>query len=137
MSPIQETHKLLRDRGYHIAKTEYWHHFAKRRMDLFGFIDTLALSPTTWDSLLAIQSTTGDHHAHRRTKILESDVTALWLRHARLELWSWSLTGPRFRRKLLTLRRERFVLDAQCNVLHYETEEPVASCSGNELALPT
>jgi hypothetical protein len=135
MSPIQETHKLLRERGYYVAKTEYWHHFAKRRMDLCGFIDTLALNSITFDDLLAIQSTTGDHHAHRRTKILASEVTPLWLRHARLEIWSWSMTGPRGRRKRLTLRRERFILDALGQVKSYETEEPVASCNESDLAL--
>ena len=119
-SPTARTQKHLRDRGYAVAMTEHWNHYARRKQDLFGFIDTLALSPTTWDALVAIQSTTGDHHAARRDKILASEITPLWLRHARLELWSWSLAGKRGARKLWTLRRERFVLGGQGDVLHFE-----------------
>lgn len=130
MSPMQQTHKYLKDHGFTVAKTEHWNHYAKRRQDLFGFIDTLALNPNTWDALLAVQSTTGDHHADRRDKILAHEVTYLWLRHARLELWSWSKRGARGKRKLWTLRRERFVLGGggtpgDETVLSFETETPL------------
>ena len=43
-SPTQLSLKKLREEGYiTIQVVEYWNSFARRRIDLFGFIDILAI----------------------------------------------------------------------------------------------
>ena len=103
MSPTQRTHKHLRDRGFTVAKTEYFNWFSKRRLDLFGFIDTMAVHEK---GIIAIQSTDDTHHAARREKILALPVAELLTRHIQVEIWSWGLRGKRGQKKLWTLRRE-------------------------------
>lgn len=69
MSPTARSLEYLREAGYTCQVVEYWHAFAKIRIDLFGFIDILALRG---EETLAVQSTSGDNVAHRVTKIAES-----------------------------------------------------------------
>jgi len=110
MTPMARTHAFLRERAMLIAKTEYWKHYAKVRVDLWGFIDTIALDPAPGavSRVLAIQSTTHDHHSHRVAKILEHKNTLTVLRHVEVEVWSWGKQGPRGKPKTWTLRRTGF-----------------------------
>jgi hypothetical protein len=115
VSPIERTHARLRELGYTVTQTQYWHHYAKRRVDLFGFIDSLAVKE---DHLLAVQTTDSSHHSAMVKKILSQPVASLLVRHMGCEVWSWGLhlTGERRkdgllnRRKEQTLRRSSFVL---------------------------
>jgi len=105
-----------------IAKTEYWHHFGKRTVDLFGFIDTIALNPTAWsEDTLAIQSTTADHHSHRVVKIIKHPNTLGVIRHWRVEVWSWGKKGARGHKKEWTLRRTGFTARGN-RVIAFEAE---------------
>lgn len=115
MSPTQRTQQHLRLSGFLVANCERkipctpaGYRGRLVTQDLFGIIDTLAIHPLAHGSMLAIQSTAGAAHGARRTKILGSEVTAVWLRYAALEVWSWSKRGGRGKRKLWTLRREAF-----------------------------
>jgi hypothetical protein len=109
MSPTQRTQKYLRDHHYVVANCERklpctpaGYRGRLITQDLFGLFDTMALNE---HRLLAVQSTSGSNHPHRVNKILGSDVPALWLRYADIEVWSWSKRGPRGKRKMWTLRR--------------------------------
>jgi hypothetical protein len=106
MSPMQRTLAWLREHGYEAARTEHWNHFAKRRQDLFGFIDVLAVSD---HHLLAIQVSDDTHHAAHRKKILANKAARLLVYHMDIEIWSWGLRLTRERRKdkLLDRRKEQ------------------------------
>jgi len=105
MSPVQLSLKWLRDHGYECQKVEHWNHYAKRRQDLFGFIDILAVSE---HHLLGIQSTDGSHHAEHVGKIMANRIAHDLAYHMDIEIWSWSkkLTGKRRKDKLLDRRKE-------------------------------
>jgi hypothetical protein len=119
-STIAQSQKHLRELGYIVAKTEHWNHFAKCKQDLFGLIDTLAAHPEQNNSLLAVQSTDGAHLAQHRKKILVSKVAPILMRHLLLEIWSWSKMGGVGKRKLWTLRRERFTFNKQGKVVSFK-----------------
>jgi hypothetical protein len=78
---------------------------AKRRMDLFGGIDLVALDGA--QGVLGIQTTTADHVAHRLTKLREGCAEPMGAvaecrqpaRDSRV-----GEAGPRGRRKVWTLR---------------------------------
>lgn len=104
MSPTQRSLQWLREHGYEPTKTEYWHHYAKVRKDLFGFIDILAVSE---HHLLAIQNCAGEggDHAARVRKIKALPVARLLACHMDIEVWSWAKRGGRGAKKEWTLRR--------------------------------
>lgn len=102
------THALLREQGYMVAKTEHWNHHAKKRQDLFGIIDTLAIHPEPDRAMLAIQTTDAEHRSEHRKKLLTHEVPPVWTLHAKLELWSWGKKGAEGKRKLWCVTRERF-----------------------------
>lgn len=112
MSPLQRTQDKLRRDGYLVAKTEHWNHYAKCRQDLFGFIDTLAVDDLR---LVAVQTTTGAHHAAAVQKVLEAAPARALAFHMDIEVWSWSkqLSGTRLksgkldRRKIWRLRADK------------------------------
>lgn len=70
-SPTQRTLKKLRDEGYTAQVVERWCSFTKRRHDLFGIIDVLAIKD---GETLAVQTTSGSGVSARLKKMLESDT---------------------------------------------------------------
>lgn len=63
----QRSKKYLLAKGYTYCEvTERWDSWAKRKHDLMGFCDMLALSP---DAITAVQITSKDHLSTRATKI--------------------------------------------------------------------
>lgn len=69
-SPTERTLKLMRDRGYTAEVTEHWNPHAKRRKDLFGFVDVLCLGE---DEVVAVQCTSYPNVAGRVKKIAEHE----------------------------------------------------------------
>lgn len=67
MSPTQRSLRHLRDNGFLVQVVESYNAFTKRRLDLFGFIDLLAVAES---QLLGIQTTSGSNLSARRNKIL-------------------------------------------------------------------
>jgi hypothetical protein len=117
--PTQRTIAELKALGAEVQIVERWNPFAKRRVDLFGFIDILAL---LGPNILAIQTTggAGGNHAKRRTKILAEPRALAWLKAGGLiELWSWALrtspvrkkNGKRSKVKVWTCRKEAITLE--------------------------
>src|SRR4026208_1432073 len=70
MSPTARSLKHLRDAGCTVAVAKYWNHFTKRRHDLFGILDIVALSPT--GETIGVQATSLTNVSARVRKIGES-----------------------------------------------------------------
>jgi len=90
LSYTQRTLRELRRRGVIADVCERFNPYAGpfgKRMDLFGFIDLIALYP---QRIVAIQSTGPSGHSQHRKKILESELALEWLKSSgEIELWSW------------------------------------------------
>ena len=65
-SPTQRSLEALRKQGWTPAVVEKWNPGARIRVDLFGFIDIIAIRG---HETLAVQATTSSNAAARRTKI--------------------------------------------------------------------
>ena len=70
-SPTQRSLEYLREQGYHPEVVEKYNSFTKRKNDLWGFADILAIKR---DEVLAVQTTSGANVASRIKKIMESDL---------------------------------------------------------------
>lgn len=75
-SPTQRTLKEFRGRGYKCQVVEHWNSFARIRIDLFGFIDIVAMRP---GEILGIQTTSDSGRSARRKKILDSELARDWV----------------------------------------------------------
>jgi hypothetical protein len=69
-SPTQLSLKKLREEGYTVQVVEYWNSFARIRIDLFGFIDILALKGK---EVLAVQTTSASNMNARIKKIADHE----------------------------------------------------------------
>jgi hypothetical protein len=72
MTPTQRSLKHLRDNGYRAEVVERFNSFTKRRHDLFGIADIVAIRE---NEVLLVQTTSGSNVAARVTKIAESEAT--------------------------------------------------------------
>lgn len=105
MSPTQRALKEAKKLGFTCQVVERWNFHAKKRLDLFGVIDIVAIKAGI--GIVGIQATSGTNHAARRTKSKAEPKLAEWLASGgRFELWSFSKRGDRGKRKLWTFRRE-------------------------------
>lgn len=66
----QKARAHLEGQGYKVAKVEYYNSFVKRKFDLFGFIDFLAIRQ---DLILGVQATDDSHFADRMKKVKEHE----------------------------------------------------------------
>lgn len=106
-SPTQRSLAYCRERGWTVQVVEHWNPFARRRVDLFGCIDLVAITP---EGVLGIQTTSGSGHSSRRKKVLAEKRIAQWVAAgAQFHIWSWSKRGPG-KRKEWTLRCEPILL---------------------------
>lgn len=86
-TPTQRTLAELRKRGYTCAIVEHWNPHARKRHDLFGIVDVLALRS---GETLGIQATSGSNVAARVSKIAASEhVGALRAAGWSLAVWGW------------------------------------------------
>jgi hypothetical protein len=110
-TPTQRTLARARQLGFTCGIVEKWNPHAHVRQDLFGFADILAMREGC--GLIAIQTTSDDHRADHRAKILAEPRARLWLECGnRVELWTWGKHGERGKRKLWQLHREEIALEA-------------------------
>lgn len=70
MTPTARSLAHLRQQGYTAEVVEKWIPAVRRRKDLFGFIDILAIREA---EVLGVQATSGDNVASRVTKIAEHE----------------------------------------------------------------
>lgn len=114
-STIQRTLAECKKLGWPAAVVEKWIAPARRRQDLFGLFDVVALST----SIIGIQAcgASGDAAAHIR-KMTDKETPAFdhltaWLAAGGIaELWAWRKVGDRGKRKLWARRTLRLCLIA-------------------------
>jgi hypothetical protein len=92
--------------GFTAQNVEKWIPHTRRRLDLFGCIDIVAVHPRC--GIIGIQATSASNHAARRTKSAAEPRLRRWLKAGgRFEIWSWKRQkqrGPD--NKFWQLRRE-------------------------------
>lgn len=106
MSPTARTLKALRDNGWVAEVVERFNSFTKRRTDLIGCVDILAIHPH--GGFLGVQACAGASHAARVAKVRSEPRAATWLEAGgKLQVWSWAKQGPRGKRKVWVARVEQ------------------------------
>lgn len=104
MSPTARSLAFYRAYGMRAHVVERWIPRARRRVDLFGFIDIVCI--THGRAIFGIQATTTSNLAARVTKIRLHCAAAAreWLEAGgHLAVHGWSKKGPRGKRKVWTL----------------------------------
>ena len=98
MSPTQLSLRWLRERGYTAAVVEHYSSFDRKRHDLFGFIDILALKGA---ETVAVQTTTA-HNVNARIKKIADSPNIAAVREAgwTVLVQGWSQKRPRARWEL-------------------------------------
>src|SRR4051812_9124379 len=98
-TPTQRSKAKLQSEGFLVAITEHWNSFVRRRQDMFGFVDLLAIRG---DVTIAVQTTSGAHVAERIAKIRSLQASLLWLDspNRKIMVHGWAKRGERGKRKL-------------------------------------
>lgn len=113
-SPTSRTLDTLRKMGATAQVVEKWVPRANIRVDLFGFIDIVALTDHMIEGafgIIGIQACSGTDHAKRRAKIMAETRAVTWLKlGGKIQLWSWAKKGGRGKRKLWQARVETIAL---------------------------
>lgn len=105
MTPTQRTLAYLRDEGWQCAVVERYIAAIKRRQDLFGFIDIIAVKPG--HPIMAVQATSGSNVAARLSKIEDEPRRLPWLAAGgTIAVHGWRKVGPRGKMKRWELRTE-------------------------------
>lgn len=115
-SPTQRTLALLRAAGMVAQVVERWNAFARKRVDLFGVVDVVALD-LAHGRTIGVQTTSGTNVAVRIEKIYATEAARHWLLCGnRLVVHGWAKRGARGRRKVFTCREVEIVLDGTAMV---------------------
>lgn len=72
-SPTQRSKAHMEAQGYTVAIVEHWNQWARRRIDLFGFIDLLCIGD---GEVVGVQTTSGNNVSARVKKIAEHENVA-------------------------------------------------------------
>lgn len=103
MSPTARSLQELKRRGCTAAVVEKWVPGVRRRVDLFGCLDIVALEPGR-QGVLGIQACVVGDQAKRVKKIGAEPRARIWLEASnRISVWGWAKRGPRGKRKTWTL----------------------------------
>jgi len=96
---------LCRRMGWLAQKVEHWNPWAKRRQDLFGFADILAIVPGQSGCLL-IQVTAQYHAQQRQQKILQLEKQLRIILEAgnQVQVWCWNRQKRTWQLKRYQLR---------------------------------
>jgi hypothetical protein len=93
--------RYLEKQGYTVERVEYFNYFTKRRIDLLGVADLLALNGK---ELLLVQVTSRGHLSSRRRKSAMSDKLRLWIQAGgKIIFHGWDKEGSRWRIKIQEL----------------------------------
>lgn len=110
MTPTARSLAYLRKGGALAQVVERYNPHAKRRVDLFGFIDIVAVDDTV-KGVIGVQTTTTGNVSHRLTKLRVECAPKMqrWLYCGNmLVIHGWAKRGARGMRKVWTLT-ERIV----------------------------
>jgi len=103
-SPTSRSLAWLRANGFTAQKVEYWNSYARRRIDLFGVIDIVAVNEQ--GVIMGVQATDGTSVAKHITKCKAEKRLRNWLMGSGVfEVHGWAKQGARGERKTWTLRR--------------------------------
>lgn len=106
MSPTQRALKKLRDTGFTSQVVERWNFFAKRRVDLFGIIDVIAMRQDF--GILGVQATSGSNHIARVNKSMAEPRLKEWLLSGGFyECWSFRKLK---KHRAMVMRKTVFVI---------------------------
>ena len=101
MSPTQRSLKLLREQGYKPWIVEHWNHFARKRQDLYGCIDILAIGN---GETLAVQTTSRSNVATREKKIVENEYYLEMVRSGwKVQVHGWGKLKDGWQVKIIEL----------------------------------
>ena len=70
ISPTQLSLAMLREDGWFCWITEHYNYYARKKQDLWGFIDIIALKP---GQVLGVQTTTASNMSARIKKIADHE----------------------------------------------------------------
>ena len=105
MSPQSRSMAKMKKAGYLVGGTEKFVRFPPpgHRVDLFGFVDLIAVKG---DSVIAIQTTSGDNTSKRVAKICANPNAAMWLSSPTrtIMVHGWAKRGGIGKRKLWDCR---------------------------------
>jgi hypothetical protein len=86
----------MRKLGGIVGKCEHWNPYARKRQDLFGIFDAVALLGR---KIIGVQCV-NTHLPEHITKIKASQPAHVWyLCGGRIEIHNWKKSGPRGKRK--------------------------------------
>ncbi len=102
-SPTKRTLDWLRDHGFDAGVVERFNTFTKRRHDLFGWIDIVAIKGSL---TVGVQATSSDNLAARVTKAAEIPQCEAWAKEGNRQAWffGWRKGGAAGKRKVWTCR---------------------------------
>lgn len=103
MSPTQLSLRSLRAAECTVDVVEYWNSFTKKRKDLYGFVDIVAVQTSVW----FVQTTTRSNMSSRIQKIASLPAAdACLLAGARILVHGWHKVGARWQVKAIELLPE-------------------------------
>ncbi|KGQ19896.1 hypothetical protein LF41_2403 [Lysobacter dokdonensis DS-58] len=86
-SPTSRSLANIRERGYTPWVVEYWNSFSRKRVDLYGIFDIIAVGN---GETLAVQTTSGANVSARVKKIADSEyIDAIRKSGWRVEVHGW------------------------------------------------
>jgi hypothetical protein len=104
VTPTARSLAELRKRGYLAGVVERHNVFSRKKSDLFGFLDVVAVRD---GEILGIQATSGSNVSARIAKIRAAAELPIVLSSGmRIAVWGWAKRGKRNKRKVWTLREE-------------------------------
>ena len=107
MSPTSRTTKKLREEGYLVEIVERYNSFSRKRHDLLGLFDVIALKN---DQLIGIQITTESNNSARYRKMTdESSHLKPWLmtnNEAWIITWKKIKHRWRYRKRILSMSED-------------------------------
>lgn len=89
LSSTQRTLRALRQEGRICGIVEKWNPYARKRSDLFGFIDIISLDPSR--GIIGVQSCGSSFSQHITKIVVECAQEAIeWLKSGgKIEVWGW------------------------------------------------
>lgn len=107
MSPTQRSLAKLRADGYTCQVVEHWNPHVRRRQDLFGFADIVAIKPSV-RGVLFVQTTSASGSSRvAKLRGIAAVGIALAAGNA-VVVHGWAKRGPRGQRKVWTCREVVF-----------------------------
>ena len=101
VSPTQLTLKYLRKNGWSCQVVEHYNFWTKRRIDLFNWLDIVAIHPKH-SGVMGVQTTTTSHANERLKKARGIPELKIWLKAGNplnLITWTQKLAKTRSKRK--------------------------------------